>query len=419
MHVVILGAGVIGVTTAYYLARDGHQVTVLERQPGVGLETSYANAGEVTVGYAAPWSGPGLPWKALKWALRGDSPISLRPRLDPAMAAWIWQWWRNCDAARYAQNKSRMVRLAAYSLDNLVALRAELGLRYDHASLGTLQLFRSPGQLVAAQKDLAILERLGVAHELLDPSACLRAEPGLASGGADIAGGLRLPGDETGDCFQFTQTLAEHARGAGVRFHFGVSVRSLAHEGGRIVAAETDSGAFSGDQFVMALGSYSAGLLRPLGMRIPVYPLKGYSITAPIVDAARAPRSTVLDESSKVAITRMGGRIRAGGVAEITGYDSALPPARRRSIEGVVQTLFAGAADLSQAEFWSGLRPVTPDGPPILGPTSYPNLHLNTGHGSFGWTMACGSGRVLADLLAGRRPGIDTDGLTIARYRGA
>lgn len=416
MHVVILGAGVIGVTTAYYLARQGHQVTVLERQPGVGLETSYANAGEVTVGYAAPWSGPGLPLKALKWALQGDSPISLHPRLDPAMAAWIWQWWRNCSVARYTENKRRMVRLAAYSLDSLVALRDELGIHYDEASLGTLQLFRTQAQLAAVEKDIAVIAQLGVAYELLDAAACLKVEPGLGGSQAGIAGGLRLPDDETGDCFQFTQKLAEHAKRAGVRFHFGVNVQKLVREGERIVALETDQGQFAGERFVMALGSHSARLLRPLGIRIPVYPLKGYSITAPIIDAARAPRSTILDETSKVAITRMGGRIRAGGVAEITGYDTSLPLSRQRSIERIVQTLFGGAADLGRVEFWSGLRPVTPDGPPILGATVCPNLYLNTGHGSFGWTMACGSARIVADLISGKPADIEMAGLTIARY---
>lgn len=416
MQIVILGAGVIGVTTAYYLARQGHQITVLDRQPGVGLETSYANAGEVTVGYAAPWSGPGLPLKALKWAFSADSPIRCSPRFDPAMALWMWQWWRNCTVSRYAENKSRMVRLAAYSLACLGVLRDELGIHYDEGTLGTLQLFRTEAQLAAVEKDIPIIQKLGIAYELLDAKACFLAEPGLAASQVHIAGGLRLPADETGDCFQFTQKIAEHASQLGVRFHFGVNVQELVREGDRVVSVLTDRGQFSGDAFVMALGSYSAGLLRPLGIRIPVYPLKGYSLTIPISDPARAPRSTLLDESSKVAITRMGNRIRAGGVAEITGFDTSLPLARQRSIARVVQALFPDSGDMNNAEFWSGLRPVTPDGPPVLGATNCHNLYLNTGHGSFGWTMACGSARILADLISGKSTEISMDGLTINRY---
>lgn len=417
MQVVILGAGVVGVTTAYYLARQGHKVTVLDRQPDAGLETSFANAGEVTVGYAAPWSGPGLPLKALKWTFSADSPMRFRPRLDPAMAGWIWRWWRNCTTPRYIENKSRMVRLAAYSLSCLRSLREETGIRYDEGSGGTLQLFRTAAQLESADKDIEIIRKLGVACELLDANACLDIEPGLTGSAADIAGGLRLPGDETGDCLKFTQELAERAKQGGVEFHFGVTARGLLHDGVRIAAVQTDRGPIEGDAFVMALGCYSVGLLRPLGIHIPVYPLKGYSLTIPITDAACAPRSTLLDESSKVAITRMGNRIRAGGIAELAGFDTSLPNSRRRTIERTVEALFPGAGAIDAADYWCGLRPVTPDGPPVLGGTHYKNLFLNTGHGSFGWTMACGSGRIIADLISAAPPAIDLDGLTVKRYR--
>ena len=292
MQVLVLGAGVIGVSTAYYLAEQGHSVTVLDRQPGAGLETSYVNAGEITVGYAAPWSGPGLPLKALKWAFSADSPIRCHPRLDPAMAAWMWQWWRNCTASRYAINKRRMVGLAAYSLECLQALRNETGIHYDERSLGILQLFRTDAQFAAAEKDLAILRKSGIAHSLLDAAACLELEPGLRASRERIAGGIRLPADETGDCFKFTQRLAERAQRAGVDFRFGVDIQRLLHKYGHITGVETAQGVLSADAFVTALGSYSTGLLRPLGIRMPVYPLKGYSITAPIIDTGRAPRSS-------------------------------------------------------------------------------------------------------------------------------
>lgn len=417
MHIVVLGAGVIGITTAYYLSAQGHRVTVLDRQPEAGQETSFANAGMVTVGYASPWSAPGLPLKALKWAFSADSPMLFKPRPDPAMAAWIWQWWRHCSASRYAENKRRMMRLAAYSLACLTELRKETGIRYDQRQGGTLHLFRTGEQRLAAEKDIGALRDLGVDFELLDPGACLELEPGLLASREPIAGGLKLPIDESGDCLKFTQEIARLAKLQGVEFQFGATARRLLHDGSRVTAVETDNGQVKGDVFVMALGAYSTRLLRPLGIHIPVYPLKGYSLTIPIVDESRAPSAILLDESSKVAITRMGNRIRAGGIAELTGFDTTLPDARRAAIARVVKTLFPGAGDVDGADFRCGLRAVTPDGPPVLGNTRYNNLYLNTGHGSFGWTMACGSGRITADMIAGTQPAIDLNGLTINRYQ--
>lgn len=417
MHVVVLGAGVIGITTAYYLSMQGHKVTVLDRQPVVGQEASFANAGMVTVGYASPWSAPGLPLKALKWAFRADSPMLFKPQLDPAMAAWIWQWWRHCAQSRYVENKSRMIRLAAYSLKCLSELREKTGIQYDQRQRGTLHLFRTDEQRSTAEKDLPMLRGFGVDFELLDANACVEHEPGLTASDQRITGGLKLPIDESGDCLKFTQAVARLAALQGVNFHFGATAQRLLHDGSRIVSVETNDGKIAGDAFVMALGAYSTRLLRPLGIPIPVYPLKGYSLTIPIVDESRAPSSVLLDESSKVAITRMGNRIRAGGIAELTGFDTSLPDSRRSTIARVVKTLFPGAGDVDAADFRCGLRAVTPDGPPVLGETRYNNLYLNTGHGSFGWTMACGSGRILADLISGAHPAIDMNGLTIKRYR--
>lgn len=417
MHVVVLGAGVIGITTAYYLSEQGHKVTVLDRQQDAGQEASFANAGMVTIGYASPWSAPGLPLKALKWAFSGDSPMLFKPRLDPAMAAWIWQWWRHCSELRYIENKSRMMRLAAYSLECLGALREKTNIQYDQRLRGTLHLFRTAEQRAAAEKDIMALRDFGVDFELLDAKACVEHEPGLRASNQPIAGGIRLPIDESGDCLKFTQAVARLAKQRGVEFRYGTTVQRLLCEGERIIAVETDKGPVKADAFVMALGSYSTRLLRPLGIHIPVYPLKGYSLTIPIVDKARAPAAMLLDESSKVAITRMGDRIRAGGIAELTGFDTSLPESRRATIARVVTTLFPGAGNLDAADFRCGLRAVTPDGPPILGETRYHNLYLNTGHGSFGWTMACGSGRIMADLISGARPAIEMQGLTIKRYQ--
>ena len=417
MHVAVHGAGVIGTSIAYYLARAGHRVTVLERQPGAGLETSFANAGEVSPGYSAPWAGPGVPVKAIKWLLMRHRPLVIWPLADWAMWRWGLAMLANCNARAYDVNKSRMLRLAEYSRDCLRQLRADTGIPYDERAQGTLQLFRTPKQLDATGADIDILRRFGVPFEVLDRDGCLRHEPALARVRDKLAGGLRLPGDETGDCFQFTQQLAAMATEAGAQFRYGASVRQLAVAGGRIDGVAVSSGAVIADAYVLALGSYSPLLARPLGLDLPVYPVKGYSLTVPITDAAGAPESTVMDETHKVAVTRLGNRIRVGGTAELAGYDLRLRAARRSTLEHVVSDLFPAGGDVARAEFWTGLRPMTPDGTPIVGPTRYPNLYLATGHGTLGWTMAAGTGRVVADLISGRKPEIDLEGLTLERYR--
>ncbi|HRP27824.1 MAG TPA: D-amino acid dehydrogenase [Burkholderiaceae bacterium] len=416
MKVIVLGSGVIGVSCAYQLAVDGHEVTVVDRQPEAGLETSRANAGEVSPGYSSPWAGPGVPLKAIKWLLMHHRPLVIRPRLDLGLVRWGLAMLRNCTAARYEVNKSRMVRLAEYSRDCLRDLRAQTGIRYDERMQGTLQLFRTQQQLDATAADIAILKRYGVAHELLDMDGCIRHEPALARTREKFTGGLQLPGDETGDCFLFTQALAALAAERGVRFLYGLAIERLSQAGGRIDGVATDAGVLKADAYLLALGSYSPLLLAPLGMRIPVYPVKGYSITVPITDPAGAPESTVMDETHKVAVTRLGSRIRVGGTAELAGYTLRLHDARKRTLEHVVTDLFPDGGDVSRAEFWCGLRPMTPDGTPIVGPTKLANLYLATGHGTLGWTMAAGTGRVMADLISGRKPEIDLDGLTLARY---
>jgi len=419
MKIVILGSGVIGTTAAYYLAKAGHEVTVIERQSGPALETSFANAGEISPGYASPWAGPGVPIKAIKWLLMQHSPLVIKPMLEAAMWRWGAAMLRNCTAARYRINKARMVRLAEYSRDCMKALRADTGIRYDERTQGTLQLFRTQKQLDATAGDIEVLRQYGVPYQLLDRSGYLQYEPALADVAHKFVGGLRLPGDETGDCFLFTQRLAELARAAGASFRFGVSIKGLQLKGDDIVGVQTDAGVVSADRFVVALGSYSTALLRPVGVRIPVYPVKGFSITVPIRDAQFAPESTLMDETHKVAVTRLGDRIRVGGTAQLSGFDLQLNEGRRKTLEFVVNDLFPKGGDVARAEFWTGLRPMTPDGTPIVGPTRWPALWLATGHGTLGWTMAAGTGRLLADWMGGRTPEIDTEGLTIARYGGA
>ena len=416
MKVLILGSGVIGVTSAYYLARAGHEVTVVDRQPAPALETSFANAGEVSPGYASPWAGPGVPVKAIKWLLMKHGPLVIRPNADPAMWSFLAKMLRNCTAARYAVNKSRMIPLAEYSRDCLRALRAEIGIRYDERSQGTLQLFRKQQQLDHTGDDIAVLKQYGVPYELLDREGCIAAEPALSAVKDKIAGGLRLPQDETGDCQMFTAALAEQAAKLGVEFKFNVSINRLVADGARMTGVAASEGVLRADAYVVALGSWSQQLLRGVGIAIPVYAVKGYSITVKVADEGGAPVSTVMDESYKVAITRLGNRIRVGGTAEVSGYSNALHPARRATLDHSLTDLFPRGGDLADVKFWCGLRPMTPDGPPIIGATRYPNLHLNTGHGTLGWTMACGSGRVLADMLSGRKPDIDTRELAMSRY---
>lgn len=419
MKVIVLGSGVIGVTTAYYLAKAGHEVVVVERRAASAMETSHANAGQVSPGYSAPWAAPGIPLKALKWMMMEHSPLLIRwKRLDPDMWKWGLSMLRNCTAERYKLNKTRMVRLSNYSRECLIALRDDTGITYDNESKGLIQLFRTQKQMDGIDKDVEILKEFDSPFEVLDPEGCIGAEPGLRHVRHKIAGGLRLLNDETGDCRMFTEKMTELAKELGVEFQFATNIeRLMTNRGGpTITGVFTDHGEITGDAYVVALGSFTTRMLRPLGIHIPVYPVKGYSITLPVTDSDSAPTSTIMDETHKVAITRLGDRIRVAGTAELGGYNLYLDPKRRATVEYVVSDLFPQGGDVRESIFWTGLRPMTPDGTPCLGPTKYPNLYLNTGHGTLGWTQSAGSGRVLADIISGKEPDIDMEGLTIARY---
>jgi D-amino-acid dehydrogenase len=416
MKVIVLGAGVIGTSIAYELARDGHDVEVVDRQSGPALETSFANAGEVSPGYSSPWAGPGVPVKAIKWMLMTHSPLVIWPLLDPAMWRWGAAMLANCTARAYALNKSRMVPIAEYSRDRLKLLRQETGIQYDDRAMGTLQLFRTQKQLDGIGGDIEVLKQYNVPYEVLDRAGFCQVEPALAQTQHKFVGALRLPGDETGDCFLFTNRLAEMAKAKGVRFRFDTRIDGLQVGGGALTGVFTDAGLLRADRYVLALGSYSPLLLKGIGLNIPVYPVKGYSITVPITDASGAPESTIMDETHKVAVTRLGDRIRVGGTAELAGYSLNLREPRRSTLEHVVTDLFPNGGDVSQASFWCGLRPMTPDGTPIVGTTPIANLLLATGHGTLGWTMAAGTGRVIADLVSGRKPEIDISGLNVDRY---
>jgi D-amino-acid dehydrogenase len=416
MRILVLGSGVIGITSAWYLNRAGHEVRVVDRQPAAARETSFANGGQISWASGNPWAAPGMPLTALGWLLRRHSPLVLRPRFDPALWAWLGRMLRNCTGARSAAHKARMLRLARYSQACLHALRQETGLQYDERARGTLVLLRDARELDRARREAAALAASGIEAQLLERSGCLAREPGLAHAAHKIAGGLFFPQEESGDCHEFSERLGARAHQAGVQFLYDTHIQRLVPEHRRIAQVVTDRGALEADAYVLACGSYSPLLLKPLGIALPVYPVKGYSITVPVSDDAAAPQGTLTDERYKTVITRLGNRLRAAGTAELAGYDLTLPPGRIATLKHVVHDLFPGAGDLSQAEGWTGLRPMTPDNPPVLGATPYGNLFLNTGHGTLGWTMACGSGRVLADQIGGRAPDIDLDGLTLARF---
>lgn len=416
MRVVILGSGVVGVTSAWYLQQAGHDVTVIDRESGPALETSAANAGQISPGYAAPWAAPGIPLKAIKWMFQRHAPLAISLDGSGFQLRWMWQMLRNCDVGHYQQNKGRMVRLAEYSRDCLKQLRESTGIEYEGRQGGTLQLFRTAQQFENAARDIEVLKDAGVPYQLLEAHQLQQVEPALNDVAHKLTGGLRLPNDETGDCQLFTRNLAAMAAQAGVQFRYNTPVTALIHDGQQISGVASGDEIIKADAYVMAFGSWSTGLLKGL-VDIPVYPLKGYSLTIPITDPSGAPLSTVLDETYKIAITRFDQRIRVGGMAEIVGFNRDLPEKRRKTLEMVVRDLYPRGGNIEQANFWTGLRPMTPDGTPLVGRTAVKNLWLNTGHGTLGWTMACGSGQLLSDLVSGQTPAIPYEDLAVARYQ--
>ncbi|MDC4264523.1 D-amino acid dehydrogenase [Acinetobacter baumannii] len=415
MRVIVLGSGVIGVASAYYLARQGAEVTVLDRQSGPAEETSFGNAGQISPGYSTPWAAPGIPFKAVKWMFQHHAPLAIN--LDGSMwqLQWMAQMLKNCNPQSYAVNKERMMRVAEYSRDCLRELRKDTGIHYENRAKGTLQLFRKEAQMEAVQRDISVLEECGVSYELLNANELGRVEPALENAQDKLVGGLHLPNDETGDCYLFTNALAQIAKELGVNFQFNQNVEKLIVEGDQIKGVQVNGKVLTADRYVLAFGSYSRDFLKPLDLQLPVYPVKGYSLTIPIVDPAFAPQSTVLDETYKIAITRFDQRIRVGGMAELSGFNLGLNEDRRATLQMVTQDLFPGG-DMEQASFWTGLRPMTPDSTPIIGATRFKNLFLNTGHGTLGWTMACGSGKLISDIVLNHKTDISTDGLSIQRY---
>ncbi|MCG8710281.1 D-amino acid dehydrogenase [Brenneria sp. 4F2] len=419
MKVMVLGAGVIGVTTAWYLHRQGFEVELIDRQPGPGLEATFANAGGVCPGFSGPWAAPGMMSKALRWLLEPQAPLKWRPRLDADQWRWLWRFARECRLDRYQANKTRMQRIAHYSQRCLKELREETGIHYNQQALGVLQLFSTPQELAMADQASRVLTSFGVEHRIVDADGVRAIEPALAQATLTLTGGLHLPGDETGDCALFTRELAQRLQQQGVRFHFDTTIASLIQEGGqqRIVGVETDRGPITADAVVVALGCNAARLLRPLSIRLPIYPVKGYSVTLDIDNTDAAPHSSVMLESRKVMITRLGDRLRVAGIAEVADYSTRLNGKSCAFVADTARALFPNAGDYQHLEPWCGLRPMTPDGPGYVGATPFAGLFLACGQGSSGWTQAAGVGRLVADAVAGRPADIDLDGFTLQRHR--
>jgi D-amino-acid dehydrogenase len=412
MRILVLGAGVIGTSTAWYLAANGHEVTVVDRREGAGLETSFANGGQISVSHSEPWSTPDAPLKLVKWWFRPDSPLLFRLRLDPHQWEWGLRFFYECAPWRTRENSRLMVTLSAYSREALAELRATTGIDYDSLERGILHYFTDRASFDDAARAAPELRRYGLEMEVKTPQDCVRIEPALASFKDHIVGATYTETDESGDAHKFTVNLAKLAEAKGVRFLHGRTVRKLERDASAIagvVVSQADgrSEVLTADAYVMALGSYSPLLTRPIGLDLPIYPAKGYSATVRIVEPAKAPLVSITDDAFKIVFSRLGDRLRIAGTAELSGYSTELNMVRCEALTRRARTVFPGAADYDNAQFWTGLRPSTPSNVPLIGRSRFPNLYLNTGHGTLGWTMAAGSGKALAEIISGRTPGVD------------
>jgi D-amino-acid dehydrogenase len=412
MKVIVLGAGVVGTAAAWFLAQAGHEVTVIERQPAAGLETSFANGGQISVSHAEPWANPGAPLKVLQWMFKEDAPLLFRPRLDLRQWQWCLEFLRECTPARTRHNIKQMVNLGLYSRDLLRELRAGTGIEYDHLERGILHFYTSEEAFDAAQEPARIMREYGCELDMKTAEECVAIEPALAQVRSKIAGGSLTPSDESGDAFLFTQRLAALCEKAGVRFLYGHDITHIATAGGAVsgisvTGADGRAGLSTADAYVVALGSYSPHLLAPLGIRLTIYPAKGYSVTLPVTDPARAPSVSLTDDEYKLVYSRLGDRLRIAGTCELNGYDTALNDVRCQAIVRRTEELFPGAGDVGQAQYWTGLRPATPSNVPYIGKTKFANLYLDTGHGTLGWTHGCGSGKAIADIISGKTPEVD------------
>lgn len=432
MHVIVIGGGLIGITSAWYLRQAGHDVTVVERQSAAGLETSFANGGQISVSHPEPWANPGAPAQVIRWLGRPDAPVMFRPRADWRQWSWGLRFLMECLPGRTRRNTDAIAALAVFSRDCLHQLRCETGIEYDSLTRGILHLFFDRDSFATAEHRVAVLEGYGIPARVCRPDDCLAIEPALADSAQRLSGGIYAPDDESGDAHEFTQRLAVLCLQNGVQLLFRTSVKRL------IPGAQGVSGVeiicdgrvnrLTGDAYVLAAGSYSPLLARPLGESLPVFPVKGYSVTLPLADEAGAPEVSITDESHRIVCSRLGNRLRVAGTAELNGYDDSIDPVRCGAIRQRISEIFPKLRTLGDSLYWAGLRPATPGNVPIIGRSRRANLFYNTGHGTLGWTLACGSGQVLADIVCGRTSAVtfpfhggrsgrrsrDTDGATTA-----
>ena len=417
MEVVVLGAGIIGTTSAYFLAKQGHEVTVIDRQDSVSMETSHANAGCLSYGFTSPWASPGLPFSVLKWVLTGRSPLIINPNMSVETIKFLYRMYKNCNSRSYEINKSRMLRVANYSQKALLEIETDFDLYYEQKKQGSLQLFWDSKEIEKAHKDIAILDKFNINSKLLSAEECVKIEPGLQYVKNKLAGGIQFMDDFTGNCYLFSTEVYKKCVEMGVNFEFNTEIKSLQISNDKIASVSTDSGEIKADCYSVSLGSYSTKILSKIGIEIPIYPVKGYSITLPVLSNEDAPQSTIMDEKNKIAITRLGDRIRVAGMAHLTDFDKNLRTKSLDSLMSGLDLLFPKSYESSkETNFWTGFRPSTPDGTPIIGPTPFNNLFLNTGHGTLGWTMSAGSGKLLANLVSGIDPEISTEGIDMSRY---
>jgi D-amino-acid dehydrogenase len=413
--VVVLGAGVVGVASAYYLAERGFRVTVIERQKAAGLETSFANGGLITPSMADPWAAPGIPGKLLKWIGREDSPFLIRRSAVPGLLGWGWRFLRNCNASTWRRNTEIILRLCQHSHRCLQELVRDTGIEYDANRRGTLHLFRDQFSMDHTRRTAEIIGALGVNYRILDKSGCIDLEPALGPQADRISGGIHYTDDEAGDAHKFTQRLARLCMSKGVEFRYAETVQHIELEAGSVSALVTDRGRVPTANCLVALGNQTAALLRPLGVRLPIYPVKGYSVTFPAKGWNGVPSVPFVDDGRKMAIVHLGDQVRVVGTAEFTGYDTTINAKRIANLRQFFSQLFPDYPNGEKGQEWTGLRPMTPDGIPYLGATAIKGLYLNTGHGHLGWTMACGSGHAVCDVIMGRQPKVDIAAMSVQR----
>jgi len=396
--------------------QNGHQVTVVDRRHASAQETSFANGGQISACHATPWANASTPKQILGWFGREEAPLLFRMRFDPQLFSWGLRFLRNCTDARARINLEKALRVAIYSRDCLRTLRDELDLEYDHSTRGILHICRTEQDMVAVEKATTQMQEYGLNRKLVSPQECLSIEPALRDATAPIIGGSFTPDDESGDARKFTERLSEHCIAKGAAFHFNTNITGLVHDQRKITCAQTDKGDIHADAFLVCLGSYSPLMLAPLGIKLPIYPCKGYSISIDTTGYSGAPKTALIDDSVKMVYSRLGSHLRVAGTAELDGYNLRMSPRRQKLIVDKALELFPNSGSRSNIDFWSGLRPVTPDSAPVLGDTKYGNLYLNTGHGTLGWTMSCGSAKAVADLISDKTPDISLTGLGIDRF---